>query len=150
MPPQSKKISGFITAFIFFLAVFMAVAIMTTTANAYSVYAGPQPSTLPSIGNFNLSDLFAPFQSFIHSINSIGNAAPSSNIQPTTVPAFVSVPVNNGVISAIQGAFQQFDNWLYGIVGFHIGGLLVAILNIFSWLLGIVKGAVDWILGLIH
>lgn len=150
MPSQGKKISSFVAAFIFFSAtifvVIVAVATTTTTANAYSVYAGPQPSTPLSIGGFNFGNLLAPFQNFINSINSVGNT--SSLTIPSIGPT--SIPTNGMVASGVQSAFQWFDNWLYGIAGFHIGGLLVAILNVFSWLLGIVKGAVDWILGLIH
>ena len=52
--------------------------------------------------------------------------------------------------TAIKNAFGWFDNWLYGIAGFHVSNFFTAILNIFSWVLGVVKGGVDWLLALFH
>lgn len=45
-----------------------------------------------------------------------------------------------------QNALRQFDEWLYDKIGFHVWSFFLAILGIFSWLLGVVKGGVDWLL----
>lgn len=124
-------------------------------AGAYSIYG--TSSSAPSAPAQNaggttdgLGNLFAPFQSFINSINSVGTNA----VQVSAPSTPQSVPQNNAVTvgteNLLQNLFQQFDNWLYGIAGFHISGFFLAILNIFSWLLGVVKGAIDWLLGLLH
>lgn len=98
---------------------------------AYSTYGGNPPA-----------DLLSPFKNFINSINSVGTTA----IRIGT-PAPVVLPP--AVQAGAQNAFQRFDAWLFGIVGFHISGFLAAILGIFSWILGVVKSVVDWLLGLL-
>lgn len=108
------------------------------TADAYSIN-GPAPTTtlpfIPSIGSFN---------SFIQSINNIG-AQSGISLPPVNVPSMPQNGAQNGAATNwFQNTFQQFDAWLYGVAGFH------AILNILSWLLGIVKSGVDWVLGVIH
>ena len=108
------------------------------TANAYSIQNGQGaqdgPTMPSSMGGFSVSGLLAPFQNFIHSINSIGAT---------------SAPNLTGPSSNTRGAFQRFDDWLYGVAGFHISNFLNAFLNIFSWMLGVVKSGVDSLLKLL-
>lgn len=116
-------------------------------AGAYSLYGTSSAPAQNAGGTTDgLGNLFAPFQNFINSVNSVGTNAVQVNVP--------YIPQNNVLTAAteswLQNLFQQFDNWLYGIAGFHISGFFMAILNIFSWLLGIVKSAVDWLLGLLH
>ena len=139
--------------FIIFAAALIATSIAlgstALTANAYPVNGTPPTATLPfipSINNFNFGNLTAPFENFIQSIDNIGTQG-EINVPPVNVP---SMPQNGIVTNWLQSAFQQFDAWLYGIAGFHISGLFVAILNILSWILGIAKNIVDWLLGVIH
>lgn len=125
--------------------VFFAILLLATSAppaGAYSI-AGNNPPNL-------LENFAAPFQSFIESINSTrpfgGIAIPAG---PGRFGPSVS-PQAGFLIQDIQNLFRMFDNWLYNIAGFHILVFFAATLNIFSWLLGAVKGAVDWLLGLIR
>lgn len=140
---------------IFFATALIATSVVAlwsiapwSVAHAYPVNGAPPTNTLPfipSVSNFNFGNLTAPFQNFIQSIGNIGTQS-KINVPPVNVPA---MPQNGASANWFQNAFQQFDAWLYGIAGFHISGLFVAILNIFSWLLGIVKGSVDWLLGIL-
>ncbi len=115
-------------------------------AHAYSVYDTDSTNT-PSIGGGGLDSLIAPFESFIKSITSIGSVK-GPFLTPINVP---SMPTGNSMITTgIEAAFQSFDNWLYGVVGFHIGGIFLAVLGVFSWVLGTVKSAVDWLLRLLR
>jgi len=118
----------------FAAVVFPFTAIDIDTARAYSI-SGSSGSG-PDLGSFT-----APFENFFRSINNVG----SVNI---SIPQQVGGSSGSLLVTGIQNAFGQFDNWLYGIAGFHISGFFTAILSIFSWLLGLVKGIVDWLLSL--
>lgn len=118
------------------------------TARAYSissgsgggVASGSAGGTSAGFGSFT-----APFENFIHSINNVG----SVNI-PAPTQMNLSAPSGGSWFTTwFKNTFDQFDNWLYGIGGFHIAAFFTAILGIFSWVLGIVKGGVDWALGAI-
>lgn len=115
-------------------------------AHAYSVNSGT-PAEPAAQSSFNFNILTAPFEGFIKSIRSVGSAP-----VPAAGPQFnpPAVPQGNFFASTVQSAFGQFDNWLYGIIGFHISSLFFAVLNIFSWILGVVKGGVDWLRGLLN
>ncbi len=109
--------------------------------------------TIPAINTFNFNSLIVPFQNFIQSFEGSANSIKTPSIPGSfNMPPSVSIPAvpQGSFTNMIQNWFQQFDAWLYGIAGFHISGLFVAILSILSWLLGIVKGAVDWLLGVLH
>jgi hypothetical protein len=99
------------------------------------------PSATPTTSN-SLKNLFSPFESFFNSVNSIGNTA-----VPVSKP---SVSVNTVVTGGALKLFSIFDNWLYGVAGFHISNLLTWTLSILSWLLGQVKYWVDYVLNLIQ
>lgn len=112
------------------------------TAHAYPIASGAPGGIPGSLPSGSLNDIFAPFGNFIKNINSVSITVPPVGVPP--------IPQNSTITDDIRNAFQQFDAWLYGIAGFHISGLLTAILNIFSWLLGILKDGIDWLLGVIH
>lgn len=124
----------------------------TSAAYAYPVVGSTGSTPVPTINGFNFDSLTVPFQNFVQSIqnsaNSIGN--PAGSLNAPSVFSVPSMPQNGSFTNWIQSGFQQFDAWLYGIAGFHISGLIAAVLHIFSWLLGAVKGAVDWLLNIIH
>lgn len=113
-------------------------------AEAYSTtlaYGGG--SGITSAPDFQ--SILAPFENFFRSIGSIGNLP-----LPTPVVNSPSVPQNPAVAGFIKDLFQKFDAWLYGIAGFHIAGIFTAILDIFSWVLGITKDIVDWFLRILR
>src|SRR5258708_3270104 len=97
--------------------------------------AAPQTTT-----STNFHNLFLPFQNFFRSIGSIGN----TNVLPAIRS---SVPASNFFTTSAWDAFSAFDNWLYGIAGFHISNFLTMILGVLSWVLNYAKGIVDWLLG---
>lgn len=134
--------------YLFFVPILLGVAtiiVTSGTAHAYSVQ-GNAPAGGGSSLDFN--GLLSPLQNFIESIRSI-NANSIPQLGPTSFSPSLN-PTNSFITTNAQGAIQQFDTWFYGVAGFHIIGLLTAILGIFSWLLGLVKNVVDWLLGLIH
>ncbi len=81
------------------------------------------------VPSFNF-DISGPFQSFIKGMStfSLGNVG-----QWTP-----------------QSAWQGFDNWLYGITGFHISGFLTAITGVLVWVLNLAKSIIDWLLSFLH
>lgn len=118
-----------------FISAFCFAIVLPPTACAYSTN---------DTGAAARNPITAPFEDFYHSINSVGNILPGS----TTPQMRLSIPTTNGFVTTnVQDALSQFDNWLYGIAGFHVLELFTAILSVLSWLLGIVKGGVDWLLG---
>jgi len=142
----AKRISWFAVASI---GAFMIFSFgLSATAYAYSVYPAPAPagSTAPSPSTAGFGSLTAPLDNFLQSINNIGATNPSvpeNSFTPPTAP-------NGMVTTEIENNLQKFDTWLYGIAGFHILTVFVVILNVLSWLLGIVKGGVDWLIGLLR
>ena len=46
--------------------------------------------------------------------------------------------------------FGEFNNWFYGISGVQLSGILIVILNLFSWVLGLAQQVVNWLLGVFH
>lgn len=118
-----------------FAAALIVFFLSSATAGAYAI-GSPNPSTAGG-----LNDLWTPFQNFVNNINSI-----STNSFTMSTPA---VPSSGTLTTEAQNGFQEFDAWLYGIMGFHISGLFVAILTIFSWILGWLQSGVNWLLGLI-
>lgn len=127
-----------------FLGLLTFLLVNVPISGAYSV--GEGGGTGLNFGNPpNFGDLLAPAQDFFQSIGSI-----DTSIVPHVVGS--SQPFNPGnplVANWVQGIFQRFDGWLYGIAGFHILGIFTAILAIFSWILGAVKNAIDWLLNIL-
>ena len=114
-------------------AIIIVIGTMSGTVHAYSITSGSSMAVIP---------ILTPFENFFKSINSVSVVGPSIGVQ--------SIPKNSFIMGGVQSGFQWFDNWLYGIAGFHISGLFTTILSVFSWLLGFVKGGVDWLLNVIH
>ena len=130
--------------FLIFLTIATVVLMSVTakTVHAYSVNAtGGGGGT---VQGSTLGDPFLPFENFIHSLGSVGpNAIWTTGGSP-------AAPLGGMFSNIIHNALVQFDAWLFGIAGFHILDLGTAILSILSWLLGLIKGWVDWLLRLIH
>jgi hypothetical protein len=122
-------------------------------AHAYAVGGGTSAGTGTGATDTNnvsqsLNSLSTPFENFVQSLDNMWNnpgGAGSSAAGSTlyTPPSWTTQILTTGA----QGAAESFDNWLYGIFGFHISTFFVAILNIFSWILGVMQGAVNWLLG---
>lgn len=89
--------------------------------------------------------LSAPFLDFTRSLQSVNGTNLNFSIPTTTVPDF-----SDTATQAAHGAFEQFDGWLAGIIGFHINQILVVFLQLMSWILGLVEGTVNWMLSWIR
>jgi len=157
--PEPTRI--FVLISVFIGGVVAAFLFSYRTAGAYPINGMVAGSSTASsdgaLGNTSApggwQGIVTPFEGFIKSVNGIGSLGrlPTYQVPASGPPASSIMPQQGSFIAQwVRNAFQSFDNWLYGILGFHISGLLTAVLNIFSWLLGIVKGAVDWFLGAIH
>ncbi len=124
------------------------------TANAYSVggtaaAAATTPeltaiTSVPTVQSSGLNTMIAPFENFFRSMTSMSGG---QGLGPASLPP--SVTNNPAINGGVRGALQGFDQWLYGIAGFHILGLFAALLNILAWILGLVTSIVDWLLHLI-
>jgi len=126
----------------------MAVVLFSfsfATAGAYAVSSSPSGGqtsfTSPTDLSQSFSQLTTPFEDFFNSLGSLWTSNAGG-----TVPSYMAPTSSAFFTNTAQNAFQSFDNWLYGIAGFHISGLFVAILNIFSWILGILQNSVTWLL----
>jgi hypothetical protein len=131
------------------------MAILVTTpmiAGAYALPAGSGQAsnngvTIPQLpaGTFSpdwtsfLNNL--PFQGFITSLQSAGQSVMAgSSVSGVGLPT-------SAVSGATQGLLTGLDAWSAAHLGFRFSALLFAILGIFSWVLGIAKSAVDWLIG---
>ncbi len=99
-----------------------------------------------NVGAGGLNDLISPFNNFINSVNSVGTSAihvapPSSFTAPIT-------PSNGFLREGARNGLQAVDNWTHQTFGFPVSNIFLGFLHIFSWMLGAVKGGVDWVLGL--
>ena len=124
-----------------FVNVAYAYPIGSTSAPTPTAVNLPQ---LPS-GTFNLNwDNFLktlPIQSFIASLEANGNATVNNSIQ-TVAP---SINGDNG-----HALLQQIDDWTSVKLGFRFSALFGAVLGIMSWVLGLAKSVVDWLLNFFH
>jgi hypothetical protein len=125
-----------ISVFIVAIAVVLLAGTLVGTARAYSIASGTSQPSLP----FNVNGILAPFENFFNSMNSVSITGQS------TTAVTRSAPPNSIVTNGVRSGFQRFDAWRYGIAGFHISGIFITSLSMFSWLLGVVKGGVDWLL----
>jgi hypothetical protein len=62
---------------------------------------------------------------------------------------FTSGSLTQNFATSVHNGLAQFDTWLYGVAGFHIINLLTTVLTILSWILGWLKGGVDWLIGVL-
>ena len=74
-----------------------------------------------------------------------GVGAGIPGLQGFNLGTTVGTAVSQDVSSEAHGAAEQLDAWLYTIIGFHILDFFNSILTIFSWILGWLKGGVDWL-----
>ena len=49
--------------------------------------------------------------------------------------------------SSTSGYLEWFDTWSFGVAGFHPVTVANSLLAVYSWLLGAMKGGVDWVRG---
>jgi len=122
------------------VAVFIFLS--AATAHAYALPgtspAEPAPVAVPAFDfGSSFQNLLSPFNNFIQSMRATGDQS-------------VSLPVsqNNFGMNAPENIFRQFDDWVYATVGFRPSEALHIFLNIFSWVLGVLKQLVDWLLSL--
>ena len=106
----------------------------------------PSSFNLNWIGNA-WNALSASFQGLINGIGSFfsGN---TSNTIGTTV-SNVSIGGANSQLT-LGGAYQNFDNWLYGVAGFHVSEFFNAVVSIIVWLLNLTRNIINWALSLTH
>ena len=125
-------------------------------AFAYAVPSGEGQATNPisptsnnvnlpqsSSGTFNLdwSSFInnSPVQGFINSLQSARSGASGvslSNIAPSNINS-----------AAGQTVLAQIDDWTSGHLGFRFSAFAQTILGILSWVLGLAKTIVDWLIG---
>jgi hypothetical protein len=152
-------IIGVIAIFIFFSA-----TMLVSQAHAYAVGSVPSNvGTGTSAGGSydfgsSLQNLVSPFTGFVNSLKfnnntTINPSGASSAVNGTsfTWPTVNVAPVLESTVqNTLSQWFNQFDNWLYGATGVQLSGIMVAILGVFSWVLGLAQQAVNWLLGLFH
>jgi hypothetical protein len=125
-------------------------------AHAYAIPSTSTSQPMISTGvnsdyNFSgsLQNLFSPFQGFFQSLQWNTSATTDIDINPTSTP-IPAINISPSLQNNLTQPFTDFDNWFYGLTGFRLSGLVVAVLSGLSWALGIAKGIVDWLLGLFH
>lgn len=115
------------------------------TADAYelnqnSSSVGESTNTAPP---FEWASIISSFQGLLQGVNAVWLGTGLFPVNP--IVALSPQAATSGAQSAAQG----FDAWFYSIAGFHIANFLVTMLTIFSWILGTVKTAVDWLIGIL-
>lgn len=124
-------------------------------------FAYPLPGTqagnagVPEASSLNLNwisgilnSLSAPFQNFINGIgSSFGKDASISN---AVRKAGAGISIGSINQWNARSLFQNFDNWLFGIIGFHVSGFFNAIFDVTVWVLNLAKGMIDWILSFLR
>jgi hypothetical protein len=142
---SALMIFGTIVSFVFFAGTAAAYALPGTAASQTgSTYA----TSSFYYGGWNSASwqgLSAPFLNFTRSLQSVNGTSLNFVVSTTSVPNF-----SDTATQAAHGAFEQFDGWLAGIIGFHVSQILVVFLQLMSWILGLVKGTIDWMLSWIR
>ena len=134
----------------FFSAVAAAIILMPSVAGAYAVSGGGDissggqvnlPQLPPNTFNLNWTNFVntLPVQGFINSLQSAGTTAVQNSLE-SAVPTGIDTSAGHAVL-------QQFDDWTSAHLGFRISVVILAVLNVFSWILALMKTAVDWIIG---
>ena len=125
---------------------------MPAIAGAYAVSGGGDISASNGSGQVNLPQLPAntfnlnwtsfintlPGQGFISSLQSAGTTAVQNSIIDT--PSTINTASGHAVL-------QQFDDWTSAHFGFRISVIILAVLNVFLWILALIKAIVDWLIG---
>jgi phage-related protein len=144
--------------------IFLGAIGATPRAYAYAVGVVPPPAgAMPgtSTGTDNVAgssydiggsfqNLISPFTGFINNLKWNNNATINTNdTAGTTWPVINFTPiVGSAFRNLLSQWFGKFDNWFYGVTGIQLSRILIAILNVFSWALGLAQQAVNWLLGL--
>ena len=138
-------ILGTLVGFLFCARTVFAYALPGTSATATAPDYASSSFYFGTWSTGTWQNLSAPFLNFSQSLQAIGKTNLNVTI-PVSVP---TVPnVTDVAPQVAHNAFEQFDGWLAGMTGgFHIAAFLTVFLQIMSWLLGVVKGSVDWLLG---
>jgi hypothetical protein len=103
-----------------------------------------------NFGN-SLQGLLSPFTGFINSLQLNNNTTANTNGVSFTWPTVNMTPVLESTFqNTLSQWFNEFDVWFYSVTGVQLSGILVAILNLFSWVLGLAQQAVNWLLGVFH
>ncbi len=164
---QKNRVMFFETAIVGLIAVFLFLGAFggifaAPQARAYAVGSTGSGggitagSTDLSGGNYNIGNSFqnliSPFTGFINSLKLNNNTTVNTNGMPgATWPTVNMTPVlETSVQNILSQWIGQFDNWFYSVTGIQLNGILVALLNLFSWALGLAQQAVNWLLGLFH
>ncbi len=147
-----------------------AAAVMTAALVAFAVpqgamayaIAAPAPGSFSgapvNVGNpgggsgysfgTSFQDLLAPFTGFLDSLR--GNTAINVNGGPGYMPPS-NMNMNGGarqVQGAVMGWLTEFDAWVYAKTGIRLSGIAYVFLSVFQWVLNMVLGIVNWLLGL--
>lgn len=146
-------------SFLFFLAATAVAGPLfifgATNAHAYAVSSTgaplggqPQPSTSSGVNaNYNFDgsfqNLVSPFKDFFNSLQ--WNNSATVNIVPAST-AMPPINISSSLQNTLSQPFVAFDNWFYGLTGVRLSGIVVVILNIISWALSAILGAVNWLL----
>ena len=112
-------------------------------ARAYVVGSSGNAGATDYSFNSSLQNLFSPFQQFFNNLKGSNNT--TIDIHP--VAGSWAQPIS--LLPIIQQWFSQFDDWFYHLTNVRLSGFLVMILSVFAWVLGLAKGATDWLLGLL-
>jgi hypothetical protein len=87
-------------------------------------------------------------QAFTSSIGSLFNGNNSMNTVGKAVSG-ISIGAGSSQLT-IGGVYQNFDNWLYGVAGFHVSEFFNAVVSIIVWLLNLTRNIINWALSLTH
>lgn len=142
-----KTILGILTVAVMFVT-------YTNFASAYSVQGTQTQATgtfqMPSV-NFNLNwigGLWNTLQGFLNNAGSFLNGNVSINTIGNTILNVPTAAVSGQ--STLGGAFQNFDNWLFGVARFHISDFFGAVVSLLVWLLNLAKDIITWALSLVR
>jgi hypothetical protein len=161
---KSNILMFFKTAIVGMIAVFVfSAAFAAPQAQAYAVDsvsgAGSTPSlttTGVSNGSYDFGNSFqnlvSPFTGFVNNLKwNNGTTTINTNGVSFSWPTINVTPVSKNTFqSTLSQWFGEFNTWFYSVTGIQLSGILAALLNLFSWVLGLAQQAVNWLLGLFH
>ena len=153
-----KSIIGAATIFLFL------VVLPAPRAHAYAIGSdlpvAPTTSSLTTIGvsggsydvGSSLQNLVSPFTGFVDSLKLNGG---STTVNASGVgfswPTVNMTPVLEGTFqNTLSQWFSEFGAWFYSVTGVQLSGIMLALLNLFSWVLGLAQQVINWLLGLFH
>lgn len=163
---KKNRVMFFQTAILGVVAVFLFSAIIAAPqARAYAVGSVPSaqpagtevpgPATGVSGSSYDigtsLQNLISPFTGFINDLRWTSGTTLNPNGTSFAWPTVNVTPVLESTFqNTLSQWFSQFSAWFYGISGVQLSGIFIALLNLFSWVLGLAQQVVNWLLGVIH